>query len=269
MQRAFAVALITVPIVTFLTYAHVHADVLMVSTHAIRLPAILLTAVAMAAFTYASSAQPAVVEKNLDPVYEDGTKPPRTFSVVHEQTGVTVQFKWCYTCCSYRPPRSKHCRVCDRCVLRFDHHCPWIMNSVGLHNHRAFMIFLFVTVVHAAYEFILDIWILITIGNRWYNNIGPACPACPGQLPRETTVLVLVAHTAYLAFILYLVGQLAEYHMEVLMQNLTTNEDLTDEYLKRRNPFDKGSKRANCLAFWCGPRDPLETGELRPELDSE
>lgn len=48
---------------------------------------------------------------------------------------------FCINCMGRKALRSKHCRVCDKCVARFDHHCPWVWNCVGVNNHRQFIIF--------------------------------------------------------------------------------------------------------------------------------
>lgn len=38
---------------------------------------------------------------------------------------------FCKLCDSWVQENTKHCRVCQRCVSGFDHHCPWINNCVG------------------------------------------------------------------------------------------------------------------------------------------
>ncbi|KDQ52698.1 hypothetical protein JAAARDRAFT_183961 [Jaapia argillacea MUCL 33604] len=51
----------------------------------------------------------------------------------------------CKRCGLMRPERSHHCRICNRCVLKFDHHCPVsirINQCVGLHNERHFILFM-------------------------------------------------------------------------------------------------------------------------------
>ena len=48
----------------------------------------------------------------------------------------------CPDCQIIRTQRSRHCSICNQCVERFDHHCPWINNCVGTGNHQVFLCFL-------------------------------------------------------------------------------------------------------------------------------
>lgn len=52
---------------------------------------------------------------------------------------------YCIKCDFFKPMRARHCRVCNRCVLRFDHHCPWTGNCIGRANMKVFVQFLFHT----------------------------------------------------------------------------------------------------------------------------
>merc|ERR1711939_575305 len=50
--------------------------------------------------------------------------------------------RWCRKCVKVKPDRCHHCRVCQRCVLKMDHHCPWINNCVGYYNYKYFYLFI-------------------------------------------------------------------------------------------------------------------------------
>ncbi|CAH2323022.1 palmitoyltransferase ZDHHC16 isoform X1 [Pelobates cultripes] len=52
----------------------------------------------------------------------------------------------CRKCIAPKPARTHHCSICSRCILKMDHHCPWLNNCVGHYNHRYFFSFcLFMT----------------------------------------------------------------------------------------------------------------------------
>ena len=49
----------------------------------------------------------------------------------------------CGRCQHKKPDRAHHCRQCDRCNLKMDHHCNWIANCVGYYNYKYFFLMVF------------------------------------------------------------------------------------------------------------------------------
>jgi len=84
-----------------------------------------------------------------DPSWEYAPQESQTASEVvslqeSKRSGDRRHCKWCS---KYKPDRCHHCRVCRTCILRMDHHCPWIYNCVGFGNHKYFFLLLLYTTV--------------------------------------------------------------------------------------------------------------------------
>ena len=61
----------------------------------------------------------------------------------------------CSKCKTLKPETTHHCRLCGHCVIRMDHHCPWVNNCVAMFNQKYFILFLVYTGVSAFYAAIL------------------------------------------------------------------------------------------------------------------
>ncbi|PAA67739.1 hypothetical protein BOX15_Mlig022279g1, partial [Macrostomum lignano] len=152
----------------------------------------------------------------------------------------------CHTCRAVRPLRSKHCRVCDRCVRDMDHHCPYVRNCVGSGNRQYFAIMVTAIMFNAWISFFFAYKCLRLIGFDFILVLG-------------TVLLILASLVA--GFITTCVW----FHATV---NLTTNESINYErysYLQdgrgnARNPFSRGPV-SNLLEFF-----HLRSARRIPEL---
>ncbi|KAJ5736982.1 Zinc finger DHHC-type palmitoyltransferase [Penicillium malachiteum] len=67
--------------------------------------------------------------------------------------------RFCKKCQCPKPDRAHHCSTCKRCVLKMDHHCPWLATCVGLHNYKAFLLFLIYTSLFC--------WVCFAVAGTW------------------------------------------------------------------------------------------------------
>jgi len=58
------------------------------------------------------------------------------------QPSVNKETRCRHGCVTARRPRTRHCRLCNKCVDGFDHHCLWLNTCVGTHNYRAWLGFM-------------------------------------------------------------------------------------------------------------------------------
>ena len=133
--------------------------------------------------------------------------------------------RFCQKCLQYKPPRTHHCRICRRCVLRMDHHCIWVGNCVGHNNYKAFFLFLAYTtaaLVHALY-----LLVAYGIDAAVAHTAAIVDPAATARTVAQKDGLAVArpSMAGALALPLFIgVGSLFVWHARLVVLNKTTIE---------------------------------------------
>ncbi|KAL3568897.1 hypothetical protein D5086_028787 [Populus alba] len=127
----------------------------------------------------------------------------RTKDVVFN--GHSIKLKFCDTCLLYRPPRASHCSICNNCIQKFDHHCPWVGQCIGLRNYPYFIGFISTSTTLCMYVFVFS----------WFN-----------VLRQQGTLWSIMSHDvlsvvliAYCFVAVWFVGGLTLFHLYLISTN--------------------------------------------------
>ncbi|XP_041096548.1 palmitoyltransferase ZDHHC18-B-like isoform X2 [Polyodon spathula] len=213
----------------------------------------------------ATPAEAADVEKHIDSSGSSTYRPPpRTKEVVINDQ--VVKLKYCFTCKMFRPPRTSHCSLCDNCVERFDHHCPWVGNCVGRRNYRFF--YTFILSLSFLTAFIFGCVITHLTLRSQSNGVIQALQDSPAS----------VVELVVCFFSVWSILGLSGFHTYLVASNMTTNEDIKGSWSSKQgveesgNPYSYRNVFTNCCAVLCGPMPPslidrrgfVEAGSVTP-----
>ena len=148
---------------------------------------------------------------------------------------------FCYTCLNAKDLRVYHCPDCDLCILRHDHHCPWLSTCIGLNNHKHFIILIIINFIYFVYN-------MIVLMNLIFSRINKE------RIEELTTV-----NNLFLYLLVVLNGILVLFHLALLINHGTyiCTGQTTSERIRRKkgakNPFSNDSICKNIKEFWNYP----------------
>jgi len=160
----------------------------------------------------------------------------------------------CKKCIAPKPPRTHHCSVCKTCILKMDHHCPWLNNCVGHYNHRHFFLYMLFMVIGCSFimAFGFEIFFEEFYNNWWGDGSIDLELKYPGQnigvFPRKS----LVFYEAFMSTACFLsLGGLCLWHARLIHNGQTSIEaHINKSEAKRmaemgkiyKNPYDFGPR---------------------------
>lgn len=164
---------------------------------------------------------------------------PLSFKYINKNCN-DEEVKDLYHCdvCGYVDSKSKHCKVCNKCVSVFDHHCMWVNNCIGAKNYKFFVALLSVLTLLNCFVFFFCILFFITSLNG--DTIKTSWTKTYGSYNGIVFYLLLGILFALNIVVFVLVIQLFGLHLFLIKKNMTTYEYI----LNRVHESEKKEKKS-------------------------
>ncbi|XP_075448382.1 palmitoyltransferase ZDHHC20 isoform X4 [Ascaphus truei] len=137
-------------------------------------------------------------------------------------TTATRAIRYCDRCQLIKPDRCHHCSACDVCVLKMDHHCPWVNNCVGFSNYKFFLLFLMYSLLYCLFIAATVLQYFIRFWTLCRRKSEESCPQ--NDLP-DTHAKFHVLFLFFVAAMFFIsVLSLFSYHCWLVGKNRSTIE---------------------------------------------
>ena len=155
------------------------------------------------------------------------------------------RYKICNTCNIIRPLRTSHCGTCDNCILKLDHHCPWIGTCVGKRNYHYF--FFFVVFLNLTQIFV-GIFSIVFISAKIAYDVKDFKDKnlYKGKEIRVSfgNVVVAIWLICYVSISMIFTTGLLIYHIKIIKFDKTTREELKKLFVNPfLNPYERSTKQ--------------------------
>jgi len=165
-----------------------------------------------------------------------------------ELEGTTDLLK-CSACVSRVNKLSRHCLICDKCVVDYDHHCKWLNNCIGERNYRTFICLIFSTLLLVGTQVIVGVVLFVKYVGKMdqlqadlssasisINETVYFCIVC-GNILVGLGACMMVAHLV--SFHIYLVYHgLTTYNYVMQQQAAEESKRKSDAYLEEETESD-------------------------------
>lgn len=141
----------------------------------------------------------------------------------------------CTECCSVKPERAHHCSVCKRCIIKMDHHCPWVNNCIGERNQKYFVLFTLYVAIISFHALFLTVNHLLDCLETDWNSPDSTCALMKDGRPAPGKLIMLV-FLVFLSLLFSLFSLIMFYmQMKAIWTDWTGIEHLKKENRDRRS----------------------------------
>ncbi|KAJ2507364.1 palmitoyltransferase for Vac8p [Coemansia sp. RSA 2052] len=158
------------------------------------------------------------------------------YSITVRENG---QPRFCLKCNGPKPDRTHHCSVCGVCVLKMDHHCPWLNNCVGFRTQKAFILFLVYSTLYCTLILATSLAFFLRAFAEFNVDM---------EIGLDFIFLLILSSAFALALLMF-----AAYHAYLLLTNTTTIESY-EKNNYRVETAQRGSRAKHVNLFDMGPR---------------